>query len=126
MKNLSGFTLIELMIVIAILGIVTALAIPAYNGYITGARMVEAKNNIAALKLAEEEFFLENNGYFSDLSNDNTNLANASGNLWEASSGDGGVNFTYTVSATSTSYSITATGNSGTKVDGLTESYTKN
>ena len=56
-----GFTLIELMIVVAILAIISAIAIPAYTGYIKTAKLTEAQNNLAALRLAEEEFFLENN-----------------------------------------------------------------
>lgn len=125
MRNkINGFTLIELMITIAILGIVASIAIPAYTGYIATARMTEAKNNIAALKLAEEEYFLENNDYFYDTSDDNDNLAAAGGNLWSASKGDGGtVNFTYTVSGSSPNYTITATGNTGTPVAGKTDSY---
>lgn len=124
MKNkISGFTLIELMIVIAILGIVSAIAIPAYTGYLATARMVEAKNNIAALKLAEEEFFLENNEYFSDTSGDNATLKSWSGDLWTATGGDNGINFTYTVSASGTKYTITASGNFGTSVAGKTDSY---
>ena len=126
MKNFSktsGFTLIEMMIVIAILAIVSAIAIPAYTGYIETARMTEAKNNIAALKLAEEEYFLEKNAYFYDTSNDNANLASASGNLWSAAPGEGGVNFTYTVSGSGNSFSITATGNTSTKVAGKVETY---
>lgn len=125
MKNISGFTLIELMIVIAILGIITAIAIPAYNGYITTARMSEAKNNISALKLAEEEYFLENNKYFFKTGT-NAELKTESGDLWTAAPGDNGVNFTYTVSGSGTTYTITATGNSGTKVEGLTDSYSNN
>jgi len=121
----TGFTLVELMIVIAILGIVSAIAIPAYTGYIETARMTEAKNNIAALKLAEEEFFLENNQYFYDTTDSNTNLANASQGLWSASAGDDGVNFTYTVSGSGNSYSILATGDDGTAVDGKTASFDK-
>jgi len=122
-QKTTGFTLVELMIVIAILGIVSAIAIPAYTGYIETARMTEAKNNIAALKLAEEEFFLENNQYFYDTSDSNTNLATASQGLWSASAGDSGVDFTYTVSGSGNSYSITATGNNGTPVAGKTASY---
>jgi len=121
----TGFTLVELMIVIAILGIVSAIAIPAYTGYIETARMTEAKNNIAALKLAEEAFFLENNQYFYDTSDSNINLANASQGLWSASAGDNGVNFTYTISGSGNSYNIMATGDNGTPVDGKTASFSK-
>lgn len=122
--KISGFTLIELMITIAILGIITAIAVPAYTGYIATARMAEAKNNIAALKLAEEEFFLENNRYFYDTSNNNTTLKSYSDNLWTASKGDGNaVNFTYTVSGSGNNYTITAKGNTGTPVAGKTSSW---
>lgn len=123
-KN-KGFTLLELMITVAIIGILASIAIPAYNGYLETSRMTEAKNNIAALKLAEEEYFLENNSYFSDITENNTNLANASGNLWTATGGENGVNFTYTITATATSYTITAKGNAGTPVAGKIETYTK-
>lgn len=124
MKNNNGFTLIELMIVIAIIAIVASIAIPSYSGYLATSRMVEAKNNIAALKLAEEEYFLENNNYFEDMTYNNANLASASGDLWSASKGEGNtINFTYTTSVTGTKYTITATGNAGTPVAGKTESY---
>jgi len=60
----QGFTLIELMIVVAIIGILSAIAIPAYNGYITTGRLTECANEIAAITLAQKQFFLENNTFF--------------------------------------------------------------
>jgi len=105
----QGFSLMELMVVMAILGILASIAIPAYNDYINTAKMVEADNNLAALRLAEEEYFLENNDYFGGV--DTNTLALNSLGLWSASKGsNGNVNFTYVASNTTTTWSATATG----------------
>ncbi len=105
----KGFTLIEVLITLAILGILAAIAIPAYNGYITTAKMSEAQNNLAALRLAEEENFLENNSYFTGT--DTADLASNSNGLWSASKGSNGfVNFDYVVILSSGSWVATATG----------------
>ncbi|CAN4278235.1 pilin [Pseudoxanthomonas sp. LjRoot125] len=54
-KNMQGFTLIELMIVIAILGILLAIAIPAYQDYSVRAKVSEAMTMAAPAKLAVAE-----------------------------------------------------------------------
>lgn len=54
-KNMQGFTLIELMIVIAILGILMAIAIPAYQDYTVRSKVSEGMNVAAAAKLAVAE-----------------------------------------------------------------------
>jgi type IV pilus assembly protein PilA len=56
----KGFTLIELMIVIAIIGILLAIAIPAYSDYTIRARTTECINNLAPLKTGVSEFVLGN------------------------------------------------------------------
>lgn len=119
----KGFTLIELLITIAILGILAAVAIPAYNGYITAARMSEAENNLSAIRLAQEEYFLENNGYFEGTTT--SAIETDSDNLWAATKGSDGYNFDYLVTLSS-GWTATATGKSGTKVDGKTRTISKN
>lgn len=59
----KGITLIELLIVLAIIGILAAAAIPAYIGQQKKAERSEASSNLEALRLLEEQFFAENGAY---------------------------------------------------------------
>ena len=124
----KGFTLVELMITVAILGVIAGIAIPAYNGYIETARMTEADNNLAAIRLAEEEYFLEKNTYFAGKTSDST-LSNASDGLWTVAKGsDNNVNFDYEVTLSTPpapGWTATAKGKTGTKVAGKTRTITK-
>ncbi len=62
MKN-KGFTLTELIIVIAIISILAMIAIPAYVGHQKRAARTEAYTNLEAIRLLEEQFFAENGQY---------------------------------------------------------------
>ena len=57
MKKQQGFTLIELMIVVAIIGILAAIAIPAYQDYTIRAQVSEGLNLAAGAKSAITEYF---------------------------------------------------------------------
>jgi type IV pilus assembly protein PilA len=61
-KTQQGFTLIELMIVVAIIGILASIAIPAYQDYMTRAKWAKAVASVAALKLAISECLNDNGG----------------------------------------------------------------
>lgn len=62
-KNESGFTLVELMIVVAIVGILAAVAVPNYLKYQAKARQSEAKIGLAALFTAEKSVYAEATSY---------------------------------------------------------------
>lgn len=124
MHNQKGVTLIELMVTIAIIAIITSIAIPAYNGYIESAQRSECGKEVGAIELALNENFLENNIYF--LGGDVATIQNNSNGFYVSSyfvPGDpvatatniAAANCTYVVAAgatgaIATSYLITATG----------------
>ncbi len=58
-----GFSLIELMIVIVIIGVLTTVAIPSYQAYIRSSRTSEAQANISSIAQYEEQYYSENNKY---------------------------------------------------------------
>jgi prepilin-type N-terminal cleavage/methylation domain-containing protein len=63
MQNRKGFTLVELMIVVAIIGILAMVAIPAYIGQQTRATRTEGFTNLENIRLLEEQFFADNAAY---------------------------------------------------------------
>lgn len=89
-----GFTLIELMIAVAVLGILAAVAMPAYSDHITRSRITEATGTLSELRLRLEQYYQDNRTYVGvDCSTTNTRY------------------FTYACSGTSTTaYTIAAVG----------------
>ena len=63
MKKQQGFTLIELMIVVAIIGILAAIAIPAYQDYTIRAQVSEGLNLSGAAKAAVTEYFQDQGAF---------------------------------------------------------------
>ena len=61
----SGFTLTELLVVVAILGIIAAVGITSYNGYVTSAERKSAENLMQQISLGQSEFFSDNGVYYS-------------------------------------------------------------
>jgi type IV pilus assembly protein PilE len=59
----SGFTLVELMITVAILAVLASVAIPMYANYMNRAKQADAIIGLKAAQMAQEQFYSENNRY---------------------------------------------------------------
>ncbi len=119
-KAQQGFTLIELMIVVAIIGILAAVAIPAYKDYVTKAKFADVVGSIEAVKTAISVCLQENAGDAGSCDTEaklNITLPPASTN-YDAPTIDAGtaaINATATAAAGGSTYIITpslATGES--------------
>jgi type IV pilus assembly protein PilE len=103
MNKTAGFTLIEVLIAVAIIGILAAIALPAYNEYVVRGKLTEAYSNLLAMRTQSEQWFQDNRTY-AGMPCSTTNAKY----------------FGYGCSNLSpTTYTITATGIAGTDVDGI-------
>ncbi len=109
-KNEKGFTLIELMIVIAIIGILAAIAIPQFSAYRTRSYNSSAQSDVRNIATAQEAYYVDNSTYTSNTDN----LSGASYGFMPSG------NVTTAATATATSYVITGAHSSGDKTYQLT------
>ena len=66
-KKSSGFTLIELMIVVTVIAIIGAIALPGYRNYVIKASRSEAKSALTTAAAYEEQYFSSNKTYTTNL-----------------------------------------------------------
>jgi type IV pilus assembly protein PilE len=89
----AGFTLIEMMIVVVVIAILAAIALPSYNNYVMRSRIIGATSELADRRVRMEQFFLDNRTYAGGCPASTT-----------------GQSFTITCVSDATTYTITATG----------------
>lgn len=63
--TIRGFTLLELLVVVAIIGILSSIGIVAYNGYTESAAQKAAENSLQAMTIAQQEYKSNNGTYFT-------------------------------------------------------------
>ena len=64
----AGFTLIEVMITVAIIGILTAIALPSYKNYVIRGKLVPQTNALASMHALMEQYYQDNRTYLSNVS----------------------------------------------------------
>jgi type IV pilus assembly protein PilE len=64
-RETTGFTLIEVMITVAIVAILSAIALPTYADYVTRGKLVAGTNSLAALRVQMEQYYQDNRQYTS-------------------------------------------------------------
>ncbi|HEY8070191.1 MAG TPA: type IV pilin protein [Burkholderiales bacterium] len=101
LKTSQGFSLIELMIVVVIVAILAAVAVPAYTDYVTRGKITDATSNLATSRTKLEQFFQDNRTYAGG-----PNGAVAC----NASDTSTSKYFDFTCTATATTYTLNAVG----------------
>ncbi|MBS78777.1 MAG: type 4 fimbrial biosynthesis protein [Variovorax sp.] len=107
---MPGFTLIEMMIVVALVAILAAIAMPSYNDYIRRGQQPEAFNALSDFRAKMEQYYQDNRKYGSG-----TTCANdATASSWNGFAATKYFNFACTITdGAQQAYSISATGKDG-------------
>ncbi len=115
LQSAAGFTIIELLIVIAVISILTAIAVPSYRDYVMKSRRTEAKELLFTAAQRLQQYFTQNDVYTNSTSTLQMGSSSRNGyyTLTIAAGTTGSINTSYALTATraGTQTSDTACGN---------------
>ena len=115
-RSSKGFTLIELMIVVVIIGILSAVAYPSYSNHVRKTKRAEAKTRLLQVAQLEERFFTENNTYTVNIAG----LLGTAGNVYSSDTNAASSGYQITIAAgvpgIASSFTLTAA-RQGSQVD---------
>ena len=113
-RSNAGYTLMELMVAVAVIAVLSGIALPVYNGYVATSRVGALTNNIATVEVFEEDYRLRNGTYQAGVFNGGPEAAlQVLG--WQPQENDGTV-YTIDTATVPGSYQVTATDTTGTTV----------
>jgi type IV pilus assembly protein PilE len=120
MRFQQGFTLIELMITVAIIAVLAAIAVPNYTDYITRSKFSEAHGQLGDLRVKMEQYYMDNRRYSTTVGGGTCGIpGGATPTVLNARY------FTFTCASTSANaagdqqYTLTASGIAGQGLDGI-------
>lgn len=99
-RHMAGFTLIELMITVAIIGILGAVALPVYTDYVLRGKFTEATAQLSGARVRLEQFYQDNRSYESTSTPGSCGITLAATKHFTYACALGGTNQEYTVTAT--------------------------
>ena len=120
MKVEKGFTLIEMMVVVVVIGILASVGYPAYGNYVLRGKIMEATSELSDGRIKMEQSFQDNLTYVGGTCPDPTQnftfacVGTASTYTITATANLGGKSFVYTINQDNVKTSTTDWGNSGT------------
>lgn len=106
----GGFSLVELMVVVAVLGILASIAVPNYQDYVLRSKLVDAQSSLAQLRVTMEHYYQDNRSYDSAPGEPtgNCGIAMAASNYFTYSCATSNSGQDYLITATGTAAGATA------------------
>lgn len=114
----KGFNLIELMIVVTIIGVLAAIAIPSYRNYVIEASRQAAQTQLLRLASTEEKIFLNSNAYSPNVTTAYNGTSTGGLGLTTGRTEDGKYRVSLDITAPAQTFTLTATPVTGSSQDG--------